>query len=66
MLLVTNGEVGFKYASLAEPIYAAELTRESVGRVAAATTAVAVRGMVKDDLIKQVPDSAGFVTTSIE
>jgi LmbE family N-acetylglucosaminyl deacetylase len=32
VLLVTNGEGGFKYASLAEPIYGAELTREEVGR----------------------------------
>jgi LmbE family N-acetylglucosaminyl deacetylase len=32
VLLVTNGEGGFKYASPAEPIYGLELTREEVGR----------------------------------
>jgi LmbE family N-acetylglucosaminyl deacetylase len=32
VLLVTNGEGGFKYASPAEPLYGLELTREEVGR----------------------------------
>lgn len=32
LLVVTNGEGGFKYSTLAEPIYGVELTREAVGR----------------------------------
>ena len=32
VVVVTNGEGGFKYASAAEPIYGLELTHESVGR----------------------------------
>lgn len=32
MLLVTNGEGGFKYSTLAERMYGLELTREDVGR----------------------------------
>jgi LmbE family N-acetylglucosaminyl deacetylase len=31
-LIITNGEAGFRYASLAEPYYGVELTDESVGR----------------------------------
>ena len=30
--MITNGEGGFKYATLAERYYGAELTREGVGR----------------------------------
>lgn len=32
LLLVTNGEGGYKYSTLAEPIYGMELTDEKVGR----------------------------------
>ncbi len=32
LLLITNGEGGFKYSTLAEDLYGAELTKESVGR----------------------------------
>lgn len=32
LALVTNGEGGFKYSTLAEPIYGVELTEEKVGR----------------------------------
>jgi LmbE family N-acetylglucosaminyl deacetylase len=32
LLLVTNGEAGYKYSTLAEPIYGVELTDEKVGR----------------------------------
>ncbi len=32
VVVVTNGEGGFKYSTLAEPLYDAELTREEIGR----------------------------------
>ena len=32
LLLVTNGEGGYKYSTLAEPIYGLELTDEKIGR----------------------------------
>ena len=32
LLLVTNGEGGYKYSTLAEPIYGVELTDEKIGR----------------------------------
>lgn len=32
LVVITNGEGGFKYATLAEPLYGAELTDERVGR----------------------------------
>lgn len=32
LAVITNGEGGFKYSTLAEPIYGVELTREPVGR----------------------------------
>jgi LmbE family N-acetylglucosaminyl deacetylase len=34
LCVVTNGEGGFRYATLAEPIYGLKLTKESVGRKA--------------------------------
>jgi LmbE family N-acetylglucosaminyl deacetylase len=32
LVVITNGEGGYKYSTLAEPIYGLELTREEVGR----------------------------------
>ena len=32
VIVITNGEGGFKYSTLAESLYGAELTREEVGR----------------------------------
>ncbi|MEO6694508.1 MAG: PIG-L family deacetylase, partial [Ignavibacteria bacterium] len=32
LALITNGEGGYKYSTLAEPIYGLELTEESIGR----------------------------------
>ena len=32
LALITNGEAGFKYSTLAEDIYGAELTDEAIGR----------------------------------
>ncbi len=34
LCVVTNGEGGYRYATLAEPIYGLKLTQESVGRKA--------------------------------
>jgi len=34
LVVITNGEGGFKYATLAESMYAAELTDEAIGRAA--------------------------------
>ena len=34
LCIVTNGEGGYRYATLAEPIYGLKLTQESVGRKA--------------------------------
>lgn len=32
LALITNGEAGFKYSTLAEPVYGVELTEEKIGR----------------------------------